>query len=132
MEPNESGLSSYYHHQSQPQQQPQPQPQQQPPQYNPTTAASPTNGILPNTAHMVYPHSVPPAAVSSPLETVRRKRGRPRKYGTPEQAAAAKRLSSAASTASTSMKKGQALAGGAGGTSSSSTKKSQLAALGGS
>ncbi|KAJ9540059.1 hypothetical protein OSB04_026565 [Centaurea solstitialis] len=62
--------------------------------------------MLPNTTNndpsrpsqLLYPHNSAPSAVSSPLETgVRRKRGRPRKYGTPEQAAAAKRLSSSSS-----------------------------------
>lgn len=74
---------------------------------------------------MVYPHSVPPPA----LETVRRKRGRPRKYGTPEQAAAAKRMSSAASTA---VKKDGVVGGGGGGggVSSSSGKKALLGSLG--
>ncbi|XP_017230973.1 AT-hook motif nuclear-localized protein 14 isoform X2 [Daucus carota subsp. sativus] len=114
MEPNESGLSPYYHphhHSSQPQ------------HASPATATN--NGILPNSPRMVYPHSVPPPPVSSALETVRRKRGRPRKYGTPEQAAAAKRMSSAASTA---VKKDAAVMGGAG---SSSGKKAQLGSLGG-
>ncbi|KAA8534631.1 hypothetical protein F0562_032110 [Nyssa sinensis] len=141
MEPNETGLSSYYH-----QQRHQPQPPPQPPQHHqhhqsPTATAtvtnSPSNGILSNTTerapHMVYPHSIP-SAVSSPLDTVRRKRGRPRKYGTPEQAAAAKRVSSS-SPSSSSMpilppkKKEQSLLRGASSPSSSS-KKSQLAALG--
>ncbi|CAN0892849.1 AT-hook motif nuclear-localized protein 14, partial [Linum grandiflorum] len=48
--------------------------------------------------HMVYPHSVGPSA--APADPVRRKRGRPRKYGTPEQALAAKRTAAAASSAS--------------------------------
>ena len=39
---------------------------------------------------MLYPHSVA-SAVSSQLEPAKRKRGRPRKYGTPEQALAAKK-----------------------------------------
>ncbi|KAL8099815.1 AT-hook motif nuclear-localized protein 14-like [Apium graveolens] len=114
MEPNESGVASYYHHHSS-------QLHQLP---SPTTAVSSpaNNGILPNSPRMVYPHSVPPPA----LETVRRKRGRPRKYGTPEQAAAAKRMSSAAST---SVKKDAAVGGGGGG-SSSSGKKAQLGSLG--
>lgn len=71
---------------------------------------------------MVYPHSVPPPA----LETVRRKRGRPRKYGTPEQAAAAKRMSSAAST---SVKKDGG-GGVGGGGSASAGKKALLGSLG--
>ncbi|MCD9640181.1 hypothetical protein HAX54_025326 [Datura stramonium] len=45
-------------------------------------------------SHMVYTGSSHPA-VSPAMESVKRKRGRPRKYSTPEQAAAAKRLFSA-------------------------------------
>lgn len=104
MEPNESQLSSYFHHHH-----------QQNPTATPTTAASPTNGLLPSAEGAgplpTYPHpsSVPSSAVtsttaatttsSSPLEgalAVKRKRGRPRKYGTPEQALAAKKAASAA------------------------------------
>ncbi|XP_076900712.1 AT-hook motif nuclear-localized protein 14-like [Bidens hawaiensis] len=103
MEPDDLGLGSYYHHHHP--QPPQPQPhhhhQQQPPH------STINNGMLPNTTNdprpsqLLYPHSSAPSAVSSPLETgVRRKRGRPRKYGTPEQAAAAKRLSSSTSPSS--------------------------------
>ncbi|KVI06240.1 AT-hook motif nuclear-localized protein 14 [Cynara cardunculus var. scolymus] len=100
MEPDDLGLGSYYHHHH-PQPQPQPPPQRHPHQQPPPP---PTNGMLPNTnndprpSQILYPHNSAPSAVSSPLETgVRRKRGRPRKYGTPEQAAAAKRLSSSSS-----------------------------------
>ncbi|CAI0449014.1 unnamed protein product [Linum tenue] len=75
---------------------------------------SPTNGLLPpppsssggsdsaSAHHMVYPHSIGPssAAVSAaPVDPVRRKRGRPRKYVTPEQALAAKRTAAASSAA---------------------------------
>ncbi|KAF5959011.1 hypothetical protein HYC85_000220 [Camellia sinensis] len=95
MEPNESGLSSYYHHQHHQHHQQHHQPQ--PPHHQSPAATSPTNGILQNAdnraPHMVYPNPVP-SAVTPPLESVRRKRGRPRKYGTPEQAAAAKRAPS--------------------------------------
>ncbi|XP_052189407.1 AT-hook motif nuclear-localized protein 14 [Diospyros lotus] len=137
MEPNESGLSSYYHHHHQPPH-PHPQPQQSPAATASAAAvtASPTNGILPNTdrpPQMLYPHSVP-SAVTPPLETVRRKRGRPRKYGTPEQAAAAKRASASASISQSKKRDqslgGVALGGGASAPSSSSSKKNQLAALG--
>nr|XP_043632098.1 AT-hook motif nuclear-localized protein 14-like [Erigeron canadensis] len=101
MEPDDLGLGSYYHHHH-PQPQPPPPPQRHPhPPPPPTTI---NNGMLPTTnndprpSQMLYPHHSAPSAVSSPLETgVRRKRGRPRKYGTPEQAAAAKRLSSSSS-----------------------------------
>ncbi|MCD7455987.1 hypothetical protein HAX54_030414 [Datura stramonium] len=136
MEPNESsGLSSYFHHHHQQQQQPPP-----PQNPNPTTTAtnvSPTNGIVPNNStnnptaaaasHMVYTGSLP-SAVSPAMESVKRKRGRPRKYSTPEQAAAAKRLSSA-SAPPKKRDHGLSSAAGAVGAGSSS-KKSQLAALG--
>ncbi|KAK4774388.1 hypothetical protein SAY86_009323 [Trapa natans] len=60
--------------------------------------ASPTNGIMSSlsvthTADMVCPHSAPFAVASEQLESSKRKRGRPRKYETPEQALAAKRAS---------------------------------------
>ncbi|XP_050223869.1 AT-hook motif nuclear-localized protein 14 [Mercurialis annua] len=106
-----------------------------------TTAPSNTNGLLPPAqphdtggggAHMVYPHSVGPstAAVSSaPVESPRRKRGRPRKYGTPEQALAAKKTASSTSnSAAREKREAAAAAGGGGGSSpsySSSSKKSQ-------
>lgn len=78
---------------------------------------------------MVYPHSAP-SAVSSPLDNVKRKRGRPRKYGTPEQALAAKRTASSSPSSSvhvSSKKKDPSLGGTVSGGSS---KKSQLVALG--
>ncbi|KAL3523712.1 hypothetical protein ACH5RR_016546 [Cinchona calisaya] len=144
MDPNESsGLSSYFHHPQQPPPPPSP--------LNPTTVSSavvantsPTNGILPNTSNptsttatttttsspMVY-GTVPSVVTSGGgLDSGKRKRGRPRKYGTPGEAAAAKRLSSAASTSapiSTSKKKDLAFSSAASG---SSSKKFQLAALG--
>ncbi|KAI7754750.1 hypothetical protein M8C21_012320 [Ambrosia artemisiifolia] len=106
MEQDDLNLTSYYHHHHHSQPPPQHHPhhhQQQPP---PSTI---NNGMLqtttndPRSSQLLYPHNSAPSAVSSPLETtVRRKRGRPRKYGTPEQAAAAKRLSST-SSASTSV-----------------------------
>lgn len=77
---------------------------------------------------MLYPHnSAPP-----PLDTgVRRKRGRPRKYGTPEQAAAAKRLSSSSSPATSvpplSPPRKKDLSLGVSGSSITSFKKSFLA-----
>ncbi|KAL5061185.1 hypothetical protein RYX36_032789 [Vicia faba] len=95
MEPNDNPLSSFFHHHNHQQQQHhhlhQQQQQQQPPQGNSTTVASattttasPTNGL--DGSHILYP-----SAVSSQLEPAKRKRGRPRKYGTPEQALAAKK-----------------------------------------
>ncbi|XP_062004984.1 AT-hook motif nuclear-localized protein 14 [Rosa rugosa] len=144
MEPNEHQLSSYF---------------------NPSTttaaaALSPTNGLAggPNTHqqqlssadnnnNMVYtPHSssaaaVPPpsSAVTSPLEPAKRKRGRPRKYGTPEQALAAKKAATTSSHSSSSKEKKeqqqqqQQHGGGSASPSySGSTKKSQLSALGNS
>ncbi|XWS42540.1 hypothetical protein CRYUN_Cryun16bG0023100 [Craigia yunnanensis] len=98
-----------------------------------TTSPSPTNGLLPHNEsggshHMVYPHSVP-SAVTSPLEPARRKRGRPRKYGTPEQAMAAKKTASLSSKERREQQQQLALGGG-GGLLSGSSKKSQLVALG--
>ncbi|XP_039029575.1 AT-hook motif nuclear-localized protein 14-like isoform X2 [Hibiscus syriacus] len=99
-----------------------------------TATPSPTNGLLlPNereggSHHMVYPHSVPPA-VTSTLEPARRKRGRPRKYGTPEQALTAKKMASFSSKVRRELQQQQQqqldLGGGGG-----SLKKSQLVALG--
>lgn len=101
-----------------------------------TTAASPTNGLMPNThstdgTHMVYAHSVPSSAVTSPLEPAKRKRGRPRKYGTPEQALAAKKAATTSSHSSSSKEKKEQQHGSASPSYSGSTKKSQLLALGG-
>lgn len=97
MEPNDNQFSSYFHHHHHHQQQ-----QHQPTTTTttaPTTTAPPTNGLLSNTdgPHILYPHSVP-SAVSSQLEPAKRKRGRPRKYGTPEQALAAKKASTTTSS----------------------------------
>ncbi|OMO96244.1 hypothetical protein COLO4_15418 [Corchorus olitorius] len=81
---------------------------------------------------MVYPHSVP-SAVTSPLEPARRKRGRPRKYGTPEQALAAKKTASSTSKERREQQQQQQQQlglGGGGGSLSGSSKKSQLVALG--
>lgn len=139
MDPNESsGLNSYY------QQQPLQQPIQPPPSsLNPgissitaavatTTAgatinASSNNGMLSNNLNsnstasppppMVYPHSVPSAVSTGGMETVKRKRGRPRKYSSPEQAAAAKRLCSSAPMSS-SRKNDQIFNSGVGASSS--------------
>ncbi|TYG46974.1 hypothetical protein ES288_D11G300000v1 [Gossypium darwinii] len=99
------------------------------------TTPSPTNGLLPpnesgGSHHMVYPHSVP-SAVTSPLEPARRKRGRPRKYGTPEQAMAAKKTASSTSKERREHQQLQQLVlGGAGASLSGSSRKSQLVALG--
>nr|CAA10643.1 SAP1 protein [Antirrhinum majus] len=73
----------------------------------------PANGV-PNSTTTNSTHS-------PPNESVKRKRGRPRKYGTPEQAAAAKRLSAP---------KKRDSASGVASVSSASSKKSPLAALG--
>ncbi|KAK8514527.1 hypothetical protein V6N12_057429 [Hibiscus sabdariffa] len=94
----------------------------------------PSNGLLlPNeggggSRHMVYPHSVPPA-VTSALEPARRKRGRPRKYGTPEQAMAAKKTASLNSKVRREQQQQQQQQLGLGG-GGGSLKKSQLVALG--
>ncbi|KAJ8526322.1 hypothetical protein K7X08_028799 [Anisodus acutangulus] len=134
MEPNESsGLSSYFQHHHH---------HHQPPPQNPNpniTNANTTNGMVPNNsannpnpttttiAAVVYTGSLP-SAVSPAMESVKRKRGRPRKYSTPEQAAAAKRLSSASAPPK---KRDHGLSGVVGGDGGgSSSKKSQLAALG--
>ncbi|EEF40360.1 AT-hook motif nuclear-localized protein 14 [Ricinus communis] len=108
-----------------------------------TTTPSPTNGLLPppphdtgggGGTHMVYPHSVGPstAAVSSaPVESPRRKRGRPRKYGTPEQALAAKKTASSSSNAVAARERREAAAASSPSYSGFSSRKSQqLVALG--
>lgn len=76
---------------------------------------------------MVYTGALP-SAVSPTMESVKRKRGRPRKYSTPEQAAAAKRMSSASAPPKKRDHGLSSVAGGDG--AGSSSKKSQLAALG--
>ncbi|XP_022862830.1 AT-hook motif nuclear-localized protein 14-like isoform X1 [Olea europaea var. sylvestris] len=128
MEPNNdgSGLSSYFHHQLHSQSPPPP----------PTSAVtgnlSQANGVVPNSTtatNMAYLHSVP-SAVSSPLETVKRKRGRPRKYGTPEQAAAAKRLSGSSVPKKRDNQDLTASAAGPSGPYSYSSKKPQFSAIG--
>ncbi|XP_010524922.1 PREDICTED: AT-hook motif nuclear-localized protein 14-like isoform X2 [Tarenaya hassleriana] len=135
MEPNESHhqpqqhLSSpyYYHH------------------HRPTTASTAgavassaatvpsNNGLFPpppsndGSSLVVFPHSVPSSAVTVPMEPTKRKRGRPRKYGTPEQALAAKKM---ASSASSSSARARREAGGAVSSYSASSRKSQLGSLG--
>ncbi|CAK7341047.1 unnamed protein product [Dovyalis caffra] len=112
-----------------------------------TTTPSPTNGLLPphhptdsNTSagpHMLYPHSMVPSTTATvtgggaPMEATgaKRKRGRPRKYGTPELALAAKKT---ASSAAASREKKEHQAGSSSTTSSfsgSASKKSQHASL---
>ncbi|KAF2287680.1 hypothetical protein GH714_002286 [Hevea brasiliensis] len=84
-----------------------------------TTTPSPTNGLLPpphNSAsdsgggpHMLYPHSVGPssaAVTTAPVEPPRRKRGRPRKYGTPEQALAAKKTAASSNSVAKEKREG--------------------------
>lgn len=98
------------------------------PNNNPTaTGTATTTAAAAAASHMVYAGSLP-SAVSPPMDSVKRKRGRPRKYSTPEQAAAAKRLSSASAPPKKRDHGLSHVAGGDGGGSSS--KKSQLAALG--
>ncbi|KAG9135918.1 hypothetical protein Leryth_002618 [Lithospermum erythrorhizon] len=151
MEPDNesSGLnSSYYHHH--PQQHP--LPPRPTPTHTPTTLPlnptlpSPSNGITISTPninnnnynsvpssgapHMVYSHALT-SAVSTPLETVKRKRGRPRKYGTPELAAAAKRFGATGSSPVSSTRKGQGFSASAG-VSCVSSRKSQFSSLGNS
>ncbi|GAB2287441.1 hypothetical protein Dimus_021818 [Dionaea muscipula] len=95
MEPNETGLSPYYH------------PQQSlsaltsSPATAPAGATSPViNGLIPDHINAsaepankasLYPNSVTGDAPTPAVEPIRRKRGRPRKYGTPEEALAARR-----------------------------------------
>ncbi|AEE74102.1 AT-hook motif nuclear-localized protein 14 [Arabidopsis thaliana] len=96
---------------------PQPQPQHQPNDGSSSLA--------------VYPHSVPSSAVTAPMEPVKRKRGRPRKYVTPEQALAAKKLASSASSSSAKQRRElAAVTGGTVSTNSGSSKKSQLGSVG--
>uniref|UniRef100_A0A2P2KK79 AT-hook motif nuclear-localized protein n=1 Tax=Rhizophora mucronata TaxID=61149 RepID=A0A2P2KK79_RHIMU len=123
----------------------------------PTTTAtsSPTNGLLPpsNTATttsainnnsnntstetgtggapILYPHSVGPssaAVTSAPVEhPPRRNRGRPRKYGTPEQALAARKTAAASNSASKDKREAAASSSSY---SASSKRSHQLLALG--
>ncbi|XP_021742169.1 AT-hook motif nuclear-localized protein 14-like [Chenopodium quinoa] len=135
MEPNEqSGLTSYYH----PHQHPHPQ--------QPSSTLSPplpssagagggnspvTNGMSDGTAGALYPQTVAGKAPTT-SEPQRRKRGRPRKYGTPEAAAAAKR---AAVPSSINKRKEQQhhhfIHGSSSHSSSASSKKSNLVSVGG-
>ncbi|TKY61329.1 AT-hook motif nuclear-localized protein 14 [Spatholobus suberectus] len=123
MEPNDNQLSSFFHHHHQQQH----HQQHHPPQSAAATAA-PTNGLLPNAdgSHILYPHSVA-SAVSSQLEPAKRKRGRPRKYGTPEQALAAKKAATTSSQSFSADKKPHSPAFAS---SSFTSKKSHSFALG--
>ncbi|XP_010558747.1 PREDICTED: AT-hook motif nuclear-localized protein 14-like [Tarenaya hassleriana] len=105
-----------------------------------TAAAVPSshNGILspppPNdgSSLVVYPHSVPSSAMTAPIEPAKRKRGRPRKYGTPEQALAAKRMASSGSGSSARERREHAAAAAGVTTSSNSgsSRKSQSSSVG--
>ncbi|KAM1354050.1 hypothetical protein FF1_033632 [Malus domestica] len=127
MEPNENQLSSYFQH---------PTTATTATGAAATTTPSPTNGLFPNThstdgSHMVYSHSVPSSAVTSPLEPPpQRKRGRPRKYGTPGQALAAKKAATTSSHSSSSKEK-KDQHGAVSPSYSGSTKKSQQFSFGG-
>ncbi|KAK9735251.1 hypothetical protein RND81_04G193800 [Saponaria officinalis] len=148
MEANESsGLTNSYssypshhhhhhhHHQSPPQQ---PLQQQTPPSSQINTAthqASASNGGVATSdggGASLYPPSVAGKAPS--VEPQRRKRGRPRKYSTPEAAAAAKRAAVPAAVKRVE-RQYQVFGGGGGGgsshSSSSSSKKSNFASVGG-
>ncbi|KAF9660960.1 hypothetical protein SADUNF_Sadunf19G0018100 [Salix dunnii] len=117
----------------------------------PTNNPSPTNGLLPphhstdsttpTGPHMLYPHSMGPSTTATvtgggaPVEatSAKRKRGRPRKYGTPELALAAKKTATSASVAASRERKEQHQAGSSSTTSSfsgSSSKKYQHDSLG--
>ncbi|KAL3564836.1 hypothetical protein D5086_032882 [Populus alba] len=111
-----------------------------------TNTPSPPNGLLPphhptdsttpTGSHLLYPHSMGPSTTATvtgggaPVEatSAKRKRGRPRKYGTPELALAAKKTATSASVAASRERKEQHQAGFSSTTSSfsgSSSKKSQ-------
>ena len=111
-----------------------------------TNTPSPPNGLLPphhptdsttpTGSHLLYPHSMGPSTTATvtgggaPVEatSAKRKRGRPRKYGTPELALAAKKTATSASVAASRERKEQHQAGSSSTTSSfsgSSSKKSQ-------
>ncbi|KMS98117.1 hypothetical protein BVRB_4g095620 [Beta vulgaris subsp. vulgaris] len=133
MEPNESGLTSYYH----PHQQHLPHPQQPSSTLSPPTttntagANSPaTNGISDGSAGALYPQSVAGKAPAT-SEPQRRKRGRPRKYGTPEAAAAAKRAAVPSSIKRKEQQHHHFIPGSSSHSSSASSKKSNLNSVGG-
>ncbi|KAF9660840.1 hypothetical protein SADUNF_Sadunf19G0005500 [Salix dunnii] len=117
----------------------------------PTNNPSPTKGLhppqhstdttTPTGPHMLYPHSMGPSTTATvtgggaPVEatSAKRKRGRPRKYGTPELALAAKKTATSASVAASRERKEQHQAGSSSTTSSfsgSSSKKYQHDSLG--
>lgn len=132
MEPNESGLTSYYH----PHQQHLPHPQQPSSTLSPPTttntagANSPaTNGISDGSAGALYPQSVAGKAPAT-SEPQRRKRGRPRKYGTPEAAAAAKRAAVPSSIKRKEQQHHHFIPGSSSHSSSASSKKSNLNSVG--
>ncbi|XP_010485837.1 PREDICTED: AT-hook motif nuclear-localized protein 14-like [Camelina sativa] len=103
-----------------------------------STVPSSNNGLFPpqpqpndgSSSIAVYPHSVPSSAVTAPMEPLKRKRGRPRKYVTPEQALAAKKMASSASSSSAKERRERAAL--AGGTASSNSGSSKKPLLGGS
>ncbi|CAN8255676.1 unnamed protein product [Cochlearia groenlandica] len=147
MEPNERHHHSHHHHQHQ-------QHLTSPPYYNPfhhhnptTVSAAPStaNSSIPssNTENLpphndgsssslaVYPHSVPSSAPI--IDSVKRKRGRPRKYETPAEALAAKKLASSVSNSSARERREQAAAASAAGVSppsKSGSKKSLFVSAG--
>ncbi|KAH0899899.1 hypothetical protein HID58_049467 [Brassica napus] len=89
--------------------------------HTPTTvsAAPSYNGNFPppppnDGSSSSYHHSAPSSAVTAPIEPVKRKRGRPRKYDTPAQALAAKKLASSASSSSARERREQAAAAAGG------------------
>ncbi|KAL1225258.1 AT-hook motif nuclear-localized protein 14 [Cardamine amara subsp. amara] len=150
MEPNER---HHHHHQDHHQQQHLTSPYYNPfHHHNPTTVSaapsttsagnsipSSNNGNLPlsndgSSSIAVYPHSVPSSAVTAPIDPVKRKRGRPRKYETPAQALAAKKLASSASNSSARERREQAAAAAASGgvtpASKSGSRKSILGSVG--
>ncbi|RID81167.1 hypothetical protein BRARA_A03764 [Brassica rapa] len=110
--------------------------------HHPSTVSSgnavppPNNGLFPppppqandgSSSHAVFPHS---SAVTAPSEPLKRKRGRPRKYVTPEQALEAKKMASAASSSSAKERREQAAGGTTTSSSPGSSKKSHLGSVG--
>ncbi|KAE9619064.1 hypothetical protein Lal_00047193 [Lupinus albus] len=87
---NNNNLASYFHHFNHH-------------HHHQETTVSPTNGVFPSTtdgshshSHMLYPHTTtttaPATTVIPSSQFQKKKRGRPRKYASPEQALAARNL----------------------------------------
>ncbi|CAN8265429.1 unnamed protein product [Cochlearia groenlandica] len=147
MEPNESRHHHHHHHQEQQQQQ---QQHITSPFYNPFHHHNPTTvsavNSIPSSDHAIlpppppndgssslpiYPNSMPSSAATVPIDSVKRKRGRPRKYDTPAQALAAKKSASSSSNSSARERRDQAAsAAGVASQSKPGSKKSILGSIG--